>query len=566
MNNITRSLCICTSLIATLAVGESNLLTYEGQFEDLNGTPITEPIDLEFSFWNAEVGGSQLTDFVDLDEDVIPYQGGFVTTFVGDEPDLPVLMEIFDGSPVFLSIKANGEDLNPRKLITSAPLAFHSLSSDVLTVRRRTAPNQIIEAGNLISVDPNTKLAYKGFCQDIPENARTVPLVAREWLHTDQFIFIHDEKYGSVGHMVGDTFEWTEPALFSLVSGFSNFDVTVLDDNSFLLSYFDPNDRVFVVKKGTYNGTTLTFQNDTLCLLSPGTAIDKIDLEVLSPTSFIAVYNTYTGGSYNLYRNLVTITENGYEQGESALLLTGIQNFIGFTHASGEDYYLTVRYNTGIYNGLNVARFTLSQNQQLATIFFTTQTGSNFVEQASDRMLSLKDNLAVMQDRKSGRVYLIDGINQSTPSVNNFGNLGNFLYVTLEDAVVIDLNQSLTFYEYDSTLQQVAKLTHSCSQYIHRFFNYNILLENSLAFAQETPLESNRLVTKIPLGISLESSTQEEVIPIAISGAVPVYKNLEPARPIYFDGYGETTYNNPSYILELSFRTIDQETLLIGGR
>jgi hypothetical protein len=42
MNNITRSLCICTSLIATLAVGESNLLTYEGQFEDLNGT---EPVN-----------------------------------------------------------------------------------------------------------------------------------------------------------------------------------------------------------------------------------------------------------------------------------------------------------------------------------------------------------------------------------------------------------------------------------------------------------------------------------------------------------------------------------------
>ena len=576
MNNIIRSTSFCLCLNTALAIGQSNVLTYEGQFEDLNGNPITEPIEFEFSFWNAEVGGSQLTEFVDLDEDVIPYQGGFVTTFVGDEPDLPVPMEIFGGEAVYLNVRANGEDLTPRKLITSVPQAAHATSASNLTITKQVAPGETIDAGDFVTLNTTNQRLYKGFCSEIPEEQRPIPLAVAEWEFDREMIFIHDKRQASVGYMSGDVFEWTDPALFTVVDGFRYIDSTPLSSNSLLISYLDPFDQVYVVKKATFSGRTLTIDNQNLCLFAAGNANGSIDLEALSPNSFVAVYSAKDGNSSKIYKNVVTILENGFQKDTPTVLMENLQGDVAIAPMMGDTYYLAVLTRTTY----NFTTFTSNQTQlinPLSTRFGTfAQSYQKLTNNDDNKMINIGNGIAILQYNRissAQRELTIDSSEVDLPNIrfNGFGSPGTLMNSFDDGTILINTTGGVSYYKYNPEIFPFLHylnmdVSANCSKAWHRIGENLLFLRDNFVYSVNNPIGNNFDKNKLNLGVALKSASNEETIPVSLSGVVSVYDSLTPGQFIYFDYYGETTYNSSFSRVFNSHLIIDETTIIYRGQ
>lgn len=95
------------------------IMTYQGKLADSGGVPISTPVNLTFTFWDAEAGGSQLGGgFSDMDP-VTPSSSGLVTTDIGDDPGNPVPASIFATDSVWLNVSVGGSDL-PRTRVYPA--------------------------------------------------------------------------------------------------------------------------------------------------------------------------------------------------------------------------------------------------------------------------------------------------------------------------------------------------------------------------------------------------------------------------------------------------------------
>lgn len=132
----TRTWMLCASAVATLIWGTvpaaPGLLNYQGRLTDASDNPIASPVNVTFTFWDADTGGAQLgAGFSDTDT-VTPDAVGLYSTFVGDDPGIPIPASVFAGDSVWLNVNVGGEDLAPRMRVTSVGFAVHASMADAL--------------------------------------------------------------------------------------------------------------------------------------------------------------------------------------------------------------------------------------------------------------------------------------------------------------------------------------------------------------------------------------------------------------------------------------------------
>ena len=80
-------------LLSTSSFSIPGLINYQGRLTDSVGNPITSTVEVTFTLWSAESGGSQLGGaFSDADM-VTPDADGIYSTLIGDESGIRFLPE-----------------------------------------------------------------------------------------------------------------------------------------------------------------------------------------------------------------------------------------------------------------------------------------------------------------------------------------------------------------------------------------------------------------------------------------------------------------------------------------
>jgi len=123
---------VLTLAILTFAMSLSaapRLINYQGMLTDKQGKPITTPVDVTFTFWDAETGGNQLgAGFGDPDM-VTPDADGIYSTLIGDDPSNLIPESVFSGDSVWLNVNIAGDNLANRMRITSAGFAINAMNA-----------------------------------------------------------------------------------------------------------------------------------------------------------------------------------------------------------------------------------------------------------------------------------------------------------------------------------------------------------------------------------------------------------------------------------------------------
>ncbi|MGH7496082.1 MAG: beta strand repeat-containing protein [bacterium] len=119
------------------------MINYQGQLTDNNGTPINGTVTMVFKIFDAATGGLELYS----ETQAVTVTSGIFNVLIGSTNAIP--LTLFDSSTSrFLQISVNGAVLTPRRQFGSVPYAFSSRSAG--------GGIQQIDAGNAISVtNPN---------------------------------------------------------------------------------------------------------------------------------------------------------------------------------------------------------------------------------------------------------------------------------------------------------------------------------------------------------------------------------------------------------------------------
>ena len=119
-------------LMSTLAFSVPGLISYKGQLTDASGGPITTSVDVTFTLWDAESGGTQLgSGFSDTDS-VTPNADGIYDTLIGDDGGDMIPGTIFGNNSVWLNVNVDGEDLSPRTRLTPVGAALQAGDADTV--------------------------------------------------------------------------------------------------------------------------------------------------------------------------------------------------------------------------------------------------------------------------------------------------------------------------------------------------------------------------------------------------------------------------------------------------
>jgi hypothetical protein len=112
--------------MASTAAADLNLMTYQCRLTDEVGTPLTEPVFMVFSIYNAAVGGSEL--WTEDAVEVTPDAEGLISVTLGQEMPLDPVFSTFYWSNHWLEIKLQypSEEitLSPRRPIHGVPMAI----------------------------------------------------------------------------------------------------------------------------------------------------------------------------------------------------------------------------------------------------------------------------------------------------------------------------------------------------------------------------------------------------------------------------------------------------------
>lgn len=101
-------------LVITTGASAFTTITYQGQLQDTEG-PVNDTVEMSFTLFDAETGGSQLDEPIDFSE-VSVTNGLFqVGLDFGEQP-------YADG--LWLAIEIEGQPLEPRQPVTGAPFAI----------------------------------------------------------------------------------------------------------------------------------------------------------------------------------------------------------------------------------------------------------------------------------------------------------------------------------------------------------------------------------------------------------------------------------------------------------
>ncbi len=120
---------VAPPLIATPAHGIPGLINYKGQITDSSGEVLTGPLNMTFTLWDAETGGTQLgAGFNDTDS-LTPNEHGLYDTLIGDDGGVMIPDSVFRHDSVWLNVQVNGENLTPRTRLTPFGAALHAGSA-----------------------------------------------------------------------------------------------------------------------------------------------------------------------------------------------------------------------------------------------------------------------------------------------------------------------------------------------------------------------------------------------------------------------------------------------------
>lgn len=107
-------------------------IAFQGFLTDDQGSPIDDAVSLDFALYNLFSGGTDI--WMETQPGVAVTQGVFQVA-LGSV--VPLAISLFDGSPLFLGIRIDGEAELPRTQLLSAPFAIraaeadHALTADV---------------------------------------------------------------------------------------------------------------------------------------------------------------------------------------------------------------------------------------------------------------------------------------------------------------------------------------------------------------------------------------------------------------------------------------------------
>jgi len=158
---------VVSSLVASSAIANNQVLSYSGRVTNLHGKPLDGPVDITIKFWNSASGGNQLGGSMDF-PGVTLAQGVFQVNIVLKPQQM---MQVFgDGStPVFIEVMADGK-VYPRQQFLATPyalrlpidqrtLTFDSNGNLTLSTTSQPADGQFLTkdgAGNLAWATPST--------------------------------------------------------------------------------------------------------------------------------------------------------------------------------------------------------------------------------------------------------------------------------------------------------------------------------------------------------------------------------------------------------------------------
>ncbi|MDX1972470.1 MAG: hypothetical protein SFY68_08070 [Candidatus Sumerlaeia bacterium] len=542
MNFLNNLIKVLPFLLATpLLTAAPLVMNYEGQFETSNGVAITEPIDLEFSFWDEPIGGERYANFVDLDEDVVPSNGGFVTTLIGDDPGNPIPRIVFQKDEVYLNIRVNGENLTPRKRMSSVGFsisASDSRSANAVSETFVVGAGSEIDEGDAVSIDPYTSFVYAGLCPEY-ENGVAAPLTETNY-STVGTKWLFGEKLGSIviGSIENDQLSFTNTALYSVVQNMQNVRATYLNPSTFILSYYDPNDRVYVGKKCTVSGNTLTVDNNNLLLFGQGSIANSYGIARLSDNQIVIQYPDGENGPTVRARvsvanpfsivdsqvisaeatwplafdsiNTIIELENGFYQSVYSYGFAGTFILTGFSQFTSINLYSnTLAFSPGIFETVNrYERF----SQDTTTINYN---GYYFSDASSITTRNITESpfFSQRQFNPESIVYTSQGVyyifGDQIEKINNL--LGENYSVT-----------NLGYFACGKPFVVGDKL-----------IGYN-----RFSFALINPELQPVSRTSI-LGIALDSGDSNENVRIAVQGVVPGFNNLIPGNRYTSDYKGD---------------------------
>jgi hypothetical protein len=168
------------------------LINYQGLLTDKQGKPITTPVEVTFTFWDAETGGNQLgAGFSDADT-VTPDADGIYSTLIGDDPGNLIPESVFSGDSVWLNVNIAGDNLANRMRITSAGFAInamnasHAVSADSATTATKALglAGVLNNPGDQINLGTNALFAVNAAGKvELVVNGKHYRLVTQGWIN-----------------------------------------------------------------------------------------------------------------------------------------------------------------------------------------------------------------------------------------------------------------------------------------------------------------------------------------------------------------------------------------------
>jgi len=118
---------------ATALAAVPGQINYQGYLTDPVGDPVTGTLDMEFTIWDADAGGSLLwTETWDTGTSQVDVTDGYFTVLLGSYTDFLTLFEEY--SDLWLQVQVESAVLLPRKEIAAAAYGMVSAQADGLTV------------------------------------------------------------------------------------------------------------------------------------------------------------------------------------------------------------------------------------------------------------------------------------------------------------------------------------------------------------------------------------------------------------------------------------------------
>src|ERR1043166_4804649 len=120
---------VCLAILGLCGIiqGAPGIINYQARLTDSVGVPLSTPVNLTFTFWDAESTGNQIGSGFS-DTDLVTPNNGICSTDVGDDPGNPVPASVLASDSVFLNVNVDGQNIVPRARISSTAYALDAFS------------------------------------------------------------------------------------------------------------------------------------------------------------------------------------------------------------------------------------------------------------------------------------------------------------------------------------------------------------------------------------------------------------------------------------------------------